>query len=112
MSRLRSRLITAGLAGVAVWVAFFDSHSVLRRAQYAAELDRLTDENTAMAEANADVAARIARGLDPETVEQVAREQYGMRRPGETVYRVRTDARDDLWSVDPDTPAAPPAGAN
>ena len=32
--------------------------------------------------------ARIDRGLDDTTVEQVAREQYGMRRPGETVYRV------------------------
>jgi cell division protein FtsB len=26
--------------------------------------------------------------LDAETVEAVAREQYGMRRPGEHVYRV------------------------
>ena len=110
MSRLRSRLVTAALVGVAVWVAFFDSHSVLRRARYAAELDRLVVENADMAEANDDVEARIARGLDPETVETVAREQYGMRRPGETVYRVRTDDRDDIWSVDPD--AGAPGTAN
>ena len=30
----------------------------------------------------------IDAGLTPATVERVAREQYGMRRPGETVYPV------------------------
>jgi cell division protein FtsB len=30
----------------------------------------------------------VQEGLSPATVERVAREQYGMRRPGETVYPV------------------------
>ena len=34
---------------------------------------------------------RLEAGLTPATVERVAREQYGMRRPGETVYRVKAD---------------------
>ncbi|HEX8297675.1 MAG TPA: septum formation initiator family protein [Rubricoccaceae bacterium] len=106
---LRSRLVATGLAALAVWVAFFDSHSLLRRAQYAHELGRISDENAAMAAANAEIEARIARGLDPETVETVAREQYGMRRPGETVYRVLDDGGPDLWSVEPDAPAPAPA---
>ena len=102
--RLRSRLVAAGLAGLALWVAFFDSHSILRRVGYARDLDRLTEQNGAMAEANAATEARIAHGLDDATAEQVAREQYGMRRPGETVYRVLDESGTDLWS---ETPAGP-----
>ena len=110
---LRSRLVATGLAALAVWVAFFDSHSLLRRARYAHELGRISEENAAMTASNAETAARIARGLDAETVETVAREQYGMRRPGETVYRVLDADRADLWSVEPaaggDVPAEPSA---
>ncbi len=70
--------------------------------QYASELDQLTEENAAMRADNAAVQARLDRGLDDATVEEVAREQYGMRRPGETVYRVRDDSGTDLWSVSDD----------
>ena len=86
--RLRTRLFAAGLMALVLWVLFFDSHSVLRRVTYARELDRLTEENAALVAENARLASDVAEGLDDETVEQVAREQYGMRRPGETVYRV------------------------
>ena len=94
-----------GTGALVLWVAFFDSHSLLRRAGYARELDRLTTENGAMAADNVATQARITRGLDDATAEEVAREQYGMRRPGETVYRVLTDDATDLWSV---APAATP----
>lgn len=89
--RLRLRLLVAALAAVAVWVAFFDSHSVWRRAAYAGELDRLSAENADLAAQNADLERRLEAGLDASTVEKVAREQYGMRRPGEHVYRVDSD---------------------
>ena len=83
-------MIAAALA-LAVWVTFFDSHSLLRRVGYARDLDRLTEENARLEAENEVLADRTARGLDAETVETVAREQYGMRRPGERVYRVETD---------------------
>ena len=86
--RLRRRLLLAGALALALWVAFFDSHSLWRRGAYARELDRLTEENAALAAQNAALAAQLERGLDAATVERVAREQYGMRRPGERVYRV------------------------
>ncbi len=90
--RFRVRLFVVALVAVAVWVAFFDSHSLLRRASYAGELERLSAENERLADENEDLQARLDRGLDDATVETVAREQYGMRRPGETVYRVEADA--------------------
>lgn len=101
LRRYRSRLVLGAFAALAVWVTFFDSHSLVRRAGYARDLDRLREANAAMEAANAATQARIERGLDDATVEEVAREQYGMRRPGETVYRVLGDDGADLWSVDP-----------
>lgn len=95
--RLRTRLAIAAAVALGVWVAFFDSHSLWRRATYAGELERLSGENARLAAQNDDLESRLARGLDAATVEKVAREQYGMRRPGETVYRVEADG--------------PPAGA-
>lgn len=88
--RLRRRLLLAGALALTVWVALFDSHSLLRRATYAHELDRLTEENATLSSDNEALSARMQRGLDAETVEKVAREQYGMRRPGDRVYRVET----------------------
>ena len=92
--RLRRRLLGVALVGLALWVAFFDSHSILRRVGYARELDRLTAENAQLVAENEQLSARIERGLDDATLERVAREEYGMRRPGERVYRVETPAED------------------
>ena len=93
-TRLRRRLLGVALVGLAVWVAFFDSHSILRRVSYARELDRLSLENEHLAAQNTALSARLAAGLDDETLERVAREEYGMRRPGERVYRVETPVED------------------
>ena len=105
--RFRSRLVLAGASALVLWVAFFDSHSLWRRAGYARDLSRITEENARMAAENAALQAQIDRGLDDETAEEVAREQYGMRRPGETVYRVLDEDGTDLWSVAPPPAVAP-----
>ena len=86
--RLRFRLVVAGLLALAGWVLFFDSHSVMRRAGYARELSRLSVENARLQAENEALAHQLDAGLNAEIVERVAREQYGMRRPGERVYRV------------------------
>lgn len=88
--RVRRRLLILGVIGLGLWVAFLDSHSLLRRALYARDLDRIEAENETLRRENEHLQAQIDEGLDAETVEKVAREQYGMRRPGETVYRVAT----------------------
>ncbi len=84
----RRNVLIAGVIGLGLWVAFFDSHSVYRRVSYAHELDRLTVENERLADENAALADQLEAGLDDATLEEVAREEYGMRRPGERVYRV------------------------
>lgn len=85
---LRRRLLLAGLAGLAVWLLLLDSHSILKRAQYARERSALQEEVARLRDANEVLEARIRAGLTDDVVEEIAREQYGMRRAGETVYPV------------------------
>lgn len=85
-----------------LWLAFFDSHSVLRRTIYASELGNLRKENEALRAENKALNERIDAGLTPGVAETIAREQYGMRRPGETVYRVKADGETEsapFWEV-------------
>ena len=90
LKRVRRHALVFGLVGLGVWVAFFDSHSVYRRVSYAHELDRLVVENRQLAAQNEVLSDQLEDGLDAAHLERVAREQYGMRRPGERVYRVES----------------------
>ena len=89
--RLRRRLLLAGLVGLIGWLAFFDSHSLVRRVGYYHELKQLSAENERLQVQNTELAEQLNEGLSDEMTERVAREHYGMRRPGETVYRVEED---------------------
>jgi cell division protein FtsB len=89
----RRRLLLLTLAAVVGWLAFFDSHSLFRRWSYHRELKALEAENAALEAQNADLVHRLDAGLSDALVERVAREQYGMRRPGETVYRVAEEEK-------------------
>ncbi len=88
-SRFRRRLLLFGGLLAAVWVGFVDSHSVYRRWQLHRETDRLTAENEQLRETVARLEAELERGLTDEEIERIAREQYGMRREGETVYPLK-----------------------
>ena len=87
----RRRFVVLGLVLVVGWLTFFDSHSLLRRVSYYRELRGLEVENARLRAENAELQQRLDTGLSDATVERVAREQYGMRRPGETVYRVSAE---------------------
>ena len=89
------RLLFVGLVAVLVWIAFFDSHSLLRRAGFSNETDRLEEENRMLRAEIERIEAELARPLSDDEIEQVARERYGMRRPGETIYRVEPSPPED-----------------
>ncbi|MFO8100253.1 MAG: septum formation initiator family protein [Salinibacter sp.] len=76
------------LAGLLLWVAFFDSHSLLQRYQWHQEYEALHSENRELQSEIEDLQDRIDQPLPDSTVERIAREDYGMKRPGETVYRL------------------------
>lgn len=74
---------------VLIWVVWFDSHSLWRRWELERQRARLIQANR---ELQAEI-ARLQREIallrhDPRTIERIAREEYGMRRPGETIYRL------------------------
>ncbi len=85
----KGRLIVIALvACAALWVAFFDSHSLLRRAMWHYELNEVASENAALQADIVRLEQQVTTVASDAVVERVAREQYGMRRPGETIYRI------------------------
>lgn len=83
----RWTLIGAALA-LLLWITFFDSHSLLKRFRWHQEYERLTEENRALRNDIDRLEDKLEKPLSDEVVERIAREQYGMKRPGETVYRI------------------------
>ncbi|MEM1270804.1 MAG: septum formation initiator family protein [Bacteroidota bacterium] len=87
-SRVKRYALYAVASFLLAWILFFDSHSVLKRVQLHREHSRLVEENHAL-QGSVDELKHDLDALDSEEVtEKVAREEYGMRKPGETVYRV------------------------
>lgn len=79
------------LAGVLVWVLFFDSHSLLRRYYWQQELESTKQENAELRSEIQRLRKKLDRPLPDSVVERIAREEYGMKRPGETIYRVNPE---------------------
>ena len=90
MRRARLWSFVALAAAALVWVVFLDSHSLYRRLRWEQERTQLDADTRAMQAEIERLSRELPRAAEPEVVERLAREQYGMRRPGETVYRVET----------------------
>ena len=90
-SSLRWWVIGAGLLALLVWIGFFDSHSLLRRYRWSQEHDRLTQENRQLRRDIQRLREKLDRPLSDSLVERIAREEYGMKRPDETVYRLKDE---------------------
>ncbi|WP_022835136.1 FtsB family cell division protein [Salisaeta longa] len=87
--RVRGRWLVGGaLLLVLLWVGFFDSHSLWQRWQWAQAYERVQAENKQLKARIQRLQAELDRPLPDSTVERIAREVYGMRKPNETVYRV------------------------
>jgi cell division protein FtsB len=89
--RLRRRLLGVGMLALVFYLAFLDSHSILQRVQMNREIGRLHVENEHLERQVEQYEERLRAPLSDEIVEKVAREQYGMRRSGETVYPVEQE---------------------
>jgi cell division protein FtsB len=88
--RQRRTLIVLGVI-VLLWVLFLDSHSVFNRVRWYREADDLREENRRIEARISEVREELGRRSDDKEVERIAREAYGMRRDGETVYRVEDE---------------------
>lgn len=79
------------LVGVFVWVLFFDSHSLLQRYRWQQELEATKQENAKLRQDIQRLRTQLDRPLSDSVVERIAREEYGMKQPGETLYRVESE---------------------
>lgn len=71
-----------------IWVLFFDSHSIRNRWYWERESQRMTTENLQLQQ-DIEAAKRRIKSADTTfVIEERAREDFMMRRSGETVYRV------------------------
>ncbi|MGH9716502.1 MAG: FtsB family cell division protein [Candidatus Acidiferrales bacterium] len=95
-------ILLAGL-GLLVLQDVFGMHGVLamRRAQHEAireqvEIDRINQQNV-------ELQGRVnSLKTDPEAVERIAREQMGLARPGEYIFKIPPKNRSSSGSVVPD----------
>lgn len=88
----RRRFIAAvvavfALAAFLVYVFIFSRHGYLRRRELARENERLQGELQELQDENARLREELNRLDDPEAVEKLAREELGLVKDGETVYR-------------------------
>lgn len=81
-------LIGGVLTLVLLWLAFFDSHALIKRVRFSQEHAHLVEENRQLRQKIEALQETLKTAPSDEMIERIAREQYGMRQPGETVYRI------------------------
>ncbi|TNE69786.1 septum formation initiator family protein [bacterium] len=87
----RTFLFTMLLLFLVVWFGFIDSYSMLTRVKLASEKSELQDKIEQLKQETAILDEKIADlKANPDLLEKIAREQYGMRKNGEKVYRIIT----------------------
>lgn len=98
--RVRRVVLILGLVLLLGWLLFFDSHSVWERFDLHRQHRQLVRENAALEERVDRLEEDLEHVHTDKTVERVAREQYGMRREGETIYRAAPDSEQTDSSLD------------
>jgi cell division protein FtsB len=84
-------ILAVGAALLLVWITFFDSHSLLKRIRWHQEYEQLSAENERLRQQIETLRYKLQQPLSDEVVERIAREEYGMKRPGETVYPIERE---------------------
>lgn len=75
---------------IAVWIGFLDTYSLWARYTLSRERADLIRRSEELNRRSEELSLKITElQRDPALLERIAREDYGMRRPGETVYRFR-----------------------
>ncbi len=86
--RLRRIILWAIVAAALGSFLFLDSHSLLKRMTWRNEYTEVRQENEKLRADIEQLEKEVSEGLSDEAVEKIAREEYGMHRPDETVYPV------------------------
>lgn len=85
----KSFLVTILVAFVAVWFLFIDTYSLYTRYELNQRKTELEQRTEQLREDTAILEQKLEYLRDnPDLLERIAREEYGMRKPGETVYMI------------------------
>ncbi len=86
----RSFLLWLLIGFIVLWFGFLDTYSVWTRYQLEREKKELINETKLLHEKTQELEYEIDQlDNDPQLLERIARERYGMRKPGENVYRIK-----------------------
>ncbi len=87
----RSILASVLVGFVAIWFLFIDTYSVLTRVQLHMQKGDLIEKTEEYRQKTAELEQKIEElESNPDLLEKIAREEYGMRKPGENVYRIKS----------------------
>ena len=85
---MRRLLLLSGVAFLFFWFLFLDDYSLLSRFNWHRENVSLRSDNELLRSQVDDLQDKLAVPLSDAEIERIARENYGMTRPGEVVYPV------------------------
>ena len=88
----RTVLVSVFLAFITLWFLFIDTYSLLTRFQLESRKQELIEKTAEYEVMTEELKEKInALENNPHLLEKIAREEYGMRKPGEVVYRIEPD---------------------
>lgn len=86
----RSILISTLIGFVAIWFLFFDTYSLLTKVQLELKKKELIERTEEYQNLTIELETKIEDlESNPDLLEKIAREDYGMRKPNETVYNIK-----------------------
>lgn len=75
---------------IVVWFTFFDTYSLATKYQLESQKKELIERTKDLEEKTLQLEQKIDElESNPDLLEKIAREEYGMRKPHETVYRIK-----------------------
>lgn len=85
----RSFLFSLLLGFLAIWFGFIDTYSLSTRFKLAREKEELKEKIAELQQKTEKLEVSIAElKANPDLLEKIAREHYGMRKKGEKIYRI------------------------
>jgi cell division protein FtsB len=86
----RSRLLILLCTFAVIWFLFFDTHSFVTKLQLENQKEELIERTEEYRQKTAELEQKIEDlENNPELVEKIAREDYGMKKADETVYKIQ-----------------------
>ncbi|MEX0660406.1 MAG: septum formation initiator family protein [Balneolaceae bacterium] len=88
----KSFLISLLIGFVVIWFTFLDTYSLYTKYQLESQKEALIEQTSELEEKTEVLDKKISDfENNSDLLEKVAREEYGMRKPHETVYKIKSE---------------------